>query len=54
MLDRLVPHPRVVDKNQERYVRSEGSQPHTRPSSPGVQCQEEKSPKLRTVKTSRD
>ena len=30
-----VPHPRVVDKNQEGYLRSEGSQLHTRQHRPG-------------------
>ena len=33
----LVPHTCVVDKNWEGYLRSEGSPPHTRPSSPGFQ-----------------
>ena len=36
--------PHVVDKNQEGYLGSEGSQPHTIPPSPGFQCQEDKSP----------
>ena len=43
---------RVVDKNWEGYHRSEGSQPHTGPPSPGFQCQEDKSPQLLAVKTS--
>ena len=33
---------------------SEESQPHTRTSSPGFQCQEDKSPQLLAAKTSRD
>ena len=40
----LVPHPHVVDKNQEGYVSSKGSQPHTRPPSPGFQHRDDKSP----------
>ena len=35
----VVPHPHVVDKNQEGYLRGEGTETHTRPSSPGFQCQ---------------
>ena len=30
-----VPHPHVVDKNQEGHLWSEGSQPHTRPPAQG-------------------
>ena len=41
-------------KIQEGYLRREGSQPHTRAPSPGFQCQEEKSPQILVVKTSRD
>ena len=37
----LVPHPHVVGKNWEGYPGSKRSQPHTRPSSPGFQCQED-------------
>ena len=36
-------HTRVVDKNQEGYLRSKGYQPHTRLPSQGFQCQEDKS-----------
>ena len=39
-----VPHSHVVDKNQEGYLGSEGSQPENRPPSPGFQHQEDKSP----------
>ena len=39
-----VPHPCLVDKNPEGYLRSGESQPHIRPQSPGFQCQEDKSP----------
>ena len=38
------PNPCIVDKNWEGYLRSEGSQHHTRPPSPGFQHQEDKSP----------
>ena len=34
-VEREVPHPHVVDKNQEGYLRSEGSQLHTRQPRPG-------------------
>ena len=30
-LSRPVPYPQVVDKNREEYLRSKGSQPHSRP-----------------------
>ena len=50
----LAPHPRVADKNWEGYLRSKGSQPHTRPPSPGLQCKEEKSPQFLAVYMSRD
>ena len=40
----VVPHAHVVDKNQEGYLRNEGSQPQARPHSPGFQHQEDKSP----------
>ena len=43
-------HPCVVDKNQERYLGSEGSCAHTRPPSPGFQCKEDKSLQLLAVK----
>ena len=36
----------------EEYLGSKGTQPHTRPPSPGYQCQEEKPPELLAVKTS--
>ena len=39
-----VSHPHVVDKNQEGYLGSEGSQTQTRPPSLGFQLQEDKSP----------
>ena len=42
--EQAVPYPYVVDKNQEGYLRSKESKPHTRPPSPGFQCQEDKSP----------
>ena len=38
----------------EGYLRSEESQTHTRPPSPGFQGQEDKSPQLLAVKTSGD
>ena len=40
----VVPHPRVVDKNWEGYLRSEGSSSQTRLPSSGFQCHEDKSP----------
>ena len=40
----VVPCSCVVDKNQEGYLRSEGSQPQMRLLSLGFQCQEDKSP----------
>ena len=43
-MEQVVLHPHVVHKNQEGYLRSEGSQPHTNPPSPEIQCQEDKSP----------
>ena len=46
------PHSRVVDKNWEGYLGSEGSLPQTRLHNPGFQCWEDKSPKLIAVKTS--
>ena len=42
--DWAVLHPLVVDKNGEEYIGREGSQPQNRPSIPGFQCQEDKSP----------
>ena len=42
--ERDISHPCVADKNQEGYLEIEGSQPQTRPLSPGFQCQEDKSP----------
>ena len=41
-------------KIQEGYLRSKQSQTHTRPPSPGFQCQEGKSPQLLAAKSSRD
>ena len=41
--EEAIPHPHVVDKNWDRCLRSEGSQPHTRHLSPGFQCQEDRS-----------
>ena len=35
MQNRWVPHPCMVDKNQEGYLRNKGSQPHTCSPSPG-------------------
>ena len=40
----LVPLPCVADKNQEGYLRSKGSQTHTKLHSPGFQNQAGKSP----------
>ena len=45
-----VPQSGVLNKNCEGYLGSEGSQ--TRPPSPGSHRQEEKSPKLLSIKTS--
>ena len=50
----LVPHPRVVEKNQEGYFRSEESYPLTRLPSPGFQCWGKKSLWILAVKTSGD
>ena len=47
-----VTHLCVLDKNWERSLRSKGSQPNTRPPSPGFQCREDKSPEFLAVKTS--
>ena len=47
-----VPHPHVVDKYWEGYLGSEGSQPQTRPPSPGFQYQEGKPPSRLAVKMS--
>ena len=44
----------VADKNQEGYLRNKQLEPHTRPPSPGFQCQEEKSPYDLAVKTSKN
>ena len=44
MQNRLDPPPHVVDKNLGGILMSEESQPHTRPSYPGFQCQEDKFP----------
>ena len=38
-----VPHPRVMDKNQEGYLSSKVSQAYTRQPSLGFQCQEDTS-----------
>ena len=43
-VEQEVPHPHVVDNNQEGYSASKRSQPHTRQPSPGFQCQIGKSP----------
>ena len=40
----VIPHSRVVDKNQERYFGREQSQLQARSHSPGFQHQEDKSP----------
>ena len=40
-------------KNQDGYLGSEGSQPQSRLPSPGFQYQEDKSPHLLAMKTSR-
>ena len=40
MVEWAVPNSCMVDKNQERYLRSKGSQPQTRPHSPGFQHRE--------------
>ena len=42
--EQVAPPPRVVDKNREGNLRSEGSQPHIRPLSLGFQHQEDKFP----------
>ena len=42
--NRKVPHPCVVDINQEGYLGSKESQPHTSPHSLGFQCQKDKFP----------
>ena len=48
----LVPHLCVVDKNFGGiYLGSKESQPHTRPPSPGFQCQVDKSLQLLAAKT---
>ena len=41
-----VPHPHVMDKNWEGYLKNEVSQLHTRPPSSVFQCQEDKPPEL--------
>ena len=46
-MEQAVLNTRVVDKNQKGYFGSQRSQHHTRPPSPGFQCQE-----LLAVKTS--
>ena len=46
------PKPTSGEYKMEEYLGSEGSQPHTRPTSPGFQCQEEKSPYNWAIKTS--
>ena len=53
MRNELFPHPCVVDKVWEGYLGSKESQPHTRPTSPGFQGQEDKSPQLLAAKPSR-
>ena len=42
-MEQVVLHPHVVHKNQEGYLRSKGSRPHTRLPCLGFQCQEDKS-----------
>ena len=37
----LVPRPHAVDKNSGEAFGGEESQPHTKPPSPGFQCQED-------------
>ena len=54
MLNQLVSHPHVVDKNLEGYLRSKESQPHTRTPSPGLQCQDDKFLQLLAAKPSKD
>ena len=44
VVQRVVPHSHVVDKNLEGYFRSKGFQPHIRPPSPGFECHEDKYP----------
>ena len=39
-----ITHPHVVDKNQEGYLQSKGSQPQTRPPRLRIQHQEDKYP----------
>ena len=41
--ERVFPHPHVMDKQWEGYLRSEGSKPQPRPPNPGFQCQKNKS-----------
>ena len=54
LAEQVVPHSHVVDKNQEGYLGSEGSQPQARPHSSGFQHQGDKSPYLLAVKISRN
>ena len=44
MVEQVVPHSHVVDKNWEGYLGSEGSQHQDRPHSPGFQHQADKAP----------
>ena len=48
----LGPHLHVAEKYQQRYLRSEGSQPQPQPPPQGFQCQEDKSPSLLAAKIS--
>ena len=48
----VVPHSCMVDKSQERYLRSEQSQPQARPHSPESQHRDDRSPSLLAVETS--
>ena len=50
--NRLVPHPRVVDKNFRGDISGVRSPSPHRPTSLGFQCQEDKSPQLPAAKTS--
>ena len=44
VVERVVPHLHVVDKNQEGHPGSECSQPQARPHSPGFQHWKDKGP----------
>ena len=53
-VEQVVPHSRVVDKNQEEYLRSELSQPQARPHSPSFQWQEVTGNRASARQTSRN